>query len=76
MENNENNENNENINTNEQRRLQNIQRFNEIVEQRRNSNEPLSIPINFELTVLTGINIASSLSCFINCFFFIFSGIG
>ena len=47
----------ENNNNNEQRRLENIQRLNELVEQRRNSNEPLTIPINFELTVLTGINL-------------------
>lgn len=53
----ENNENNENTNTNEQRRLENIQRLNELVELRRNSNEPLTIPINFELTILTGINL-------------------
>jgi len=52
MENNENNE-----NTNEQRRLENIQRLNEIVEQRRNSNQPLTIPINFDGADLRGINL-------------------
>jgi len=51
----ENNEINENIN--EQRRLENIQRLNEIVEQRRNSNQPLTIPINFDGADFRGINL-------------------
>ena len=49
--------NNNNDDDDDQLRLQNIQRLNELLEQRRNSDDPTSIPINFESADLRQMNL-------------------